>query len=148
MVKSNGAFSVPRTRGRHNFSSYWGSLSCCLRSFAARLASSASSFASLLASAAACLPSRAASWPAFLASSIDSRASGGRVVIFGGTGGRGGRGMMLAFFREMSPWLVEMRRSGPPFPSVPLMVFFSKPPSGILISENSLSMSPLAASSW
>ena len=41
--------------------------------------------------------------------------------------------MMLPFFIETSPWLVVMRRSGPPLPTVPLMVFFCKPPSGTLI---------------
>ena len=48
---------------------------------------------------------------------------------------------MLAFFSEMSAWLVEMWRRGPPLPVVPLTVFFWRPPSGILMSENSLSMS-------
>ena len=56
--------------------------------------------------------------------------------------------MMLPFLRETSPWLVVMRRSGPPLPTVPLMVFFCMPPSGILIWEKSLSMSPLVASNW
>ena len=45
-------------------------------------------------------------------------------VIFGGMGGSGGRGITLAFLMEMSPWLVEMCRRGPPLPAVPLMVFF------------------------
>ena len=69
-------------------------------------------------------------------------------MSFGGAGGIGGKGMMLPFFTEMSPWLVEMRRRGPPLPVVPLTVFFWRPPSGILISEKSLSMSPLVASNW
>src|ERR1700733_1909926 len=114
---------------------YWlsGFLLFGFASLAASLASAAASFAASLACAVASLAASLALAAASFAAFFASRGSSGRMGGLGGAGGVGGRGRTLGFFSGMSPWLVVMRRSGPPLPMVPLTVLLLESSSPVLI---------------